>query len=598
MFTLIYKQAKANLNGKNFSIVETTAFTLLVVIAATGLYYGWKLFWFLTDDAFIAFRYVSNSIMGHGYVWNPQPFIAVEGYTSFLWVILLDIVWRVTGKDPTESANIISLVFSYGTFFLSSWTVIYFHKDKWKNKYRFVIVTFFITYILLNRTYLTWTSSGLETAMFNFFLISWVCALLMISKAWLRIGMASAISSFLYLTRPDGLLFCAALLAMAGIEIWLTIDRKATIKLLLSCLIPLSPIVIHLTWRLSFYGEWLPNTYYAKVIAMWPESGVLYAFSFMLEYALWLPVTLFCLALGMALTDEWRRYATQSVKHSRKALLKEIVADHGVQILTVTAIFAHLGYYTIIVGGDHFEFRVYSHIIPLIFIGLIWALNKLKLKIHLYFLAIFLFVALSMPVQWSHWMLTKDLNTREETHVMIVPISSVWPAPFRWYAAMFDSAQSWLIEHHVGMRHQEHKVFWQTQVENYPSRKRGMTLPAREFPVYAEYCVGVPSWTLPNVNIVDVLGLNDYIIARNETRLQQKRLMAHSRRPPEGYVESFIPNVVVDKETAKLRILKRQNPLTEEDIRNVEQYWRQNLDRGTLQQAGNPWLSIVEKGYQ
>ena len=50
---------------------------------------GWHLFYFLTDDAYITFRYVSNSLAGRGLVWNPAPFRPVEGYTSFLWAIVL-----------------------------------------------------------------------------------------------------------------------------------------------------------------------------------------------------------------------------------------------------------------------------------------------------------------------------------------------------------------------------------------------------------------------------------------------------------------------------------------------------------------------------
>ena len=69
---------------------------LLVLAGGAALVAGWQLFWFLTDDAFIAFRYVSNSQFGRGYVWNPPPFLPVEGYTSFLWVALLDGVWRLT----------------------------------------------------------------------------------------------------------------------------------------------------------------------------------------------------------------------------------------------------------------------------------------------------------------------------------------------------------------------------------------------------------------------------------------------------------------------------------------------------------------------
>ena len=91
---------------------------LLAACALIGLILGWRLFWFLTDDAYIAFRYVSNSILGYGYVWNPPPFRPVEGYTSFLWVVLLDGVWRIAGIAPPDSANVIALVFSALTLLL------------------------------------------------------------------------------------------------------------------------------------------------------------------------------------------------------------------------------------------------------------------------------------------------------------------------------------------------------------------------------------------------------------------------------------------------------------------------------------------------
>ena len=69
---------------------ERAARAAICAAAVAGLLYGWALFWFLCDDAFIAFRYASNSRLGWGYTWNPPPFRAVEGYTSFLWVLLLD----------------------------------------------------------------------------------------------------------------------------------------------------------------------------------------------------------------------------------------------------------------------------------------------------------------------------------------------------------------------------------------------------------------------------------------------------------------------------------------------------------------------------
>src|SRR5688572_25266220 len=43
---------------------------------------------FLTDDAFISFRYARNLARGAGLVFNPGE-APVEGYTNFLWVLLL-----------------------------------------------------------------------------------------------------------------------------------------------------------------------------------------------------------------------------------------------------------------------------------------------------------------------------------------------------------------------------------------------------------------------------------------------------------------------------------------------------------------------------
>ena len=54
--------------------------------------------------------------------------------------------------------------------------------------------------------------------------------------------------------------------------------------------------------------------------------------------------------------------------------------------------------------------------------------------------------------------------------------------------------------------------------------------------------------------------------------------MAHSREPPAGYVECFMPNVrlVAPK---KIVILKRRRPLTAEDIVECEKEWAEKVKR-------------------
>src|SRR5262249_53479206 len=55
----------------------------LALLVAHSLYY-----WFLTDDAYISFRYARNLADGYGLVFNPG-FERVEGYSNLLWVLLL-----------------------------------------------------------------------------------------------------------------------------------------------------------------------------------------------------------------------------------------------------------------------------------------------------------------------------------------------------------------------------------------------------------------------------------------------------------------------------------------------------------------------------
>ena len=59
-------------------------FPLLCGLLFTGLWLSYRDFWL--DDAFITFRYARNVAAGLGAVFNPGE--AVEGYTSFLWMLI------------------------------------------------------------------------------------------------------------------------------------------------------------------------------------------------------------------------------------------------------------------------------------------------------------------------------------------------------------------------------------------------------------------------------------------------------------------------------------------------------------------------------
>ena len=247
-----------------------------------------------------------------------------------------------------------------------------------------------------------------------------------------------------------------------------------------------------------------------------------------------------------------------------------------ITIITCSTLVAHMLYYTFMIGGDHFEYRVYSHLILFLFLSFIWLLNRTNFKKNSAIILLIVFIVLSFPVPWTHWSLSRRLNTREQTLMMRVPIANHWPKSVRWYASAFDNLQFWLIGHFVCSRHQEHKICHLWQVSRFPSRDRGMALPGDNYPVMVEPGVGVAAWTLPNVNILDISGLNDYVIARNPHERGTHRFMAHDRKPPEGYLESFKPNVRLDPAN-KLVIGIRPEPLTKAEIIETEKMWAEKI---------------------
>ncbi len=536
------------------------ALVLVALGACAALCYGWRVFWFLTDDAFIAFRYISNAHLGYGYVWNAPPFRPVEGYTSFLWVVLLDLVWRISGVEPPKSANYISLVFACLTLLTGALMALRMNLRDELRKYRILLVGIIFVGAITNRTFLAWTSSGLETAMFNFLLTLWIYCCLFIpahSRRW--VFTTTLTVTLVYLTRPDGFLFVVVTLGLVAHTFFVASNtsKRTRARLALAAL-PLLLIPAHLLWRRAFYGAWLPNTYYAKTVAgrIWIESGVRYFLSFVIEYSLWVWLILLTIV---------------SVVKLRRLIQGREVA---IKIAVCLALLAHFLYYTVVIGGDHFEYRVYSHLVLLIFISFLWMLNALRAGLRLTLLLFSLFIALSWPIPWIHWSVTHELSGRERTVVLRQSVAGATqekfprtPAFLLGYLRIFDGLQFWLISHSVCMRHQEHKWFYLHLIETLPSRTEGMAMNASDYPVMTAASVGVLSWVLPRINIIDGLGLNDFVVARNP-HVTLPIEMAHERQPPDGYVECFSPNVSLDQ--GHIVLAQRSVPLTAEKIVDCE----------------------------
>ena len=210
--------------------------------------------WFL-DDAFISFRYAENFALGRGLVYNAGE--KVEGYTCFLWVVLLALGRRV-GWDIVVSSKLLGTLFSVGCILLVAYA------------YRFVQdlnrKVCLIATVLLGTCgiFTPWATSGMEMTMFTFLVL--LSTLVYLSARGqggsnLRLGLVGLISAALTMTRPEGLMIFAILFAdqvVASIR-----KRRAGVFFLL---VPFLALFLpYFLWRYSYYGYLLPNTFYAKV---------------------------------------------------------------------------------------------------------------------------------------------------------------------------------------------------------------------------------------------------------------------------------------------------------------------------------------------
>ncbi len=259
---------------------------ILLVIAVAFLIHCFSLN-FTQDDAFISYRYVENFIQGSGLVFNQGE--RVEGYTNFLWIILLSIFAGV-GLDMILVSKILGIASGCLTLFLlHRISRLFFSKRDW---WLALFPPFLLT---VSSAFAYWSTSGLETTFFTAMVLLSVYLYLTYSRLWV---VSCAVSA---LIRPEGVLIFGILLSHR-----LLFGRRRLGESLLyiaGFVLLLLPFAV---FKVSYYGDILPNPFYAKIGLSFDYivSGLGYFWTFLKHYGLWgilyvVPVFFFrCLASG------------------------------------------------------------------------------------------------------------------------------------------------------------------------------------------------------------------------------------------------------------------------------------------------------------
>ncbi|TPV94629.1 MAG: hypothetical protein B7733_14230 [Myxococcales bacterium FL481] len=488
--------------------------------------------WFMCDDAFISFRYVRNLVEGHGLVFNRGEY--VEGYTNFLWVLELAGLWSLFGARPEVTAPALSSVYTVGTLALLLWWVAHSPGTTQRTFVAWMAAGLLCT----NASFAVWTSSGLETRQFTFYVVAAVVCLAVHGERQSGRIIASLSLAAMAYTRPEGLLLAACCFAYdAGRQLVAqrSIDRRQIIALVAPFMLL---VVGHFVFRYFYYGEWLPNTYYAKHIRPWYESGFRYLLAAALETGLYLLLPLSWLALRV----RWRRYG------------------ESIHALVLLMVLAHLTY-LLRIGGDHFEWRPLDFYWPLLAVpaaqGIAhlgvkvserlegWRSGEIRMPPRGAALALFgVVLVYSNAVQAVLLFEGAERQGRGQTHKLHLELDR---ENARWLlrvplmpviVAISNDLRRQSIAQLVGARFVEHREFAKMlrgQWGRYEEGERGV-IPNDA--VMSLAAVGVVPFYAPDLAVVDFFGLTDATVARAPvTTPNHLREIAHDRRPPPGYFQ-------------------------------------------------------------
>lgn len=299
---------------------------------------------FMTDDAFISMRYSARLLAGRGLTWtdNLPP---VEGYSNLSWVLLtaglgalgVDLVTAVRALGlGFHLLTIPALLLAFGAQRCNGWSP------------AAVAVLAFALSLPVG----IWTVGGLEQPLVVCGL-AWALALALPlatrDESAPRAALAASLPlGVLAVTRPDGLLFSAAILL--GLALARGARARSLAGLWPMLAFPCACAAAQLAFRLAYYGDWVPNTAHAKLSGSLKHlrDGLRYLGPGLLAAA---PVSL--VAIGFPLWAAARR--------------AQLAPGAGRRLTLLSVVAAAWGAYVVFIGGDIFP--GWRHILPLVVLG-------------------------------------------------------------------------------------------------------------------------------------------------------------------------------------------------------------------------------------
>lgn len=325
---------------------------LVALVCSVALLLGATAESWVTDDALITFRYVDNFVSGHGLVFNPGE--RVEGLSNPLFALVLS-AFQLVGLSPYGAAPAIGIAASVVELLLLTWLL-------WRTTGKWLASAVGGALFCTDRIVAVWSTGGLETSTHGLLLFGTFAAAVLQRATPKSVRLVSLLCVALAASRPEGVLLYPVYL------VWLFLDGRSQDnnawrqQMLTSLKFFLPGLLLLVGARLLYYGDFVPNTYYAKVDAVpTADYGLLYLEGFArrmgcMELEHFLPWLGLVAALAFARRDEESAAAPSAHVDAWRALGAGALFSCALMLITSA------------MGGDYMgDFRFYRPLMGLLY---------------------------------------------------------------------------------------------------------------------------------------------------------------------------------------------------------------------------------------
>lgn len=334
-------------------LIGYTLYSILFIIKSSLVVNGVRYFT-LFDDAMVSMRYAKNLAGGYGLVWNPGG-DRVEGYTNFLWTMYMAFwhLFYISSAKISLFIQVSGLLLLIGSLFLIR--KISEHISERNAYVMCASVVLTASYQPINY----WALKGMETSVLGFIILLSVWRVFVCIEQNRFDPLLFVVLGVGQLVRPDTAVLFVGVVLFLIITIPGCRKKNALLALLIILVIQGSMTM----FRLLYYNDILPNTYYLKMTGVPATIRIQRGIRVALQFVSGMSYILFVLPFV---------YSMLYAKNKK--------------VWFLLYLFLIQFFYSIYVGGDAWEWwghlanRYICIVIPLFFIVLSLVINFLLQK--------------------------------------------------------------------------------------------------------------------------------------------------------------------------------------------------------------------------